>query len=324
MEISKTEIDTSTRSDIQESKLLENIVHSVTYDPNSILNCPHDFPHQLEKSEPMEVEQITDLDLVNKLNLCDLLIRPNERTTSLPSELTFKNVASLDKYFDKKVFNEKLDKRLKKIEEKVNEIKKQIKSPFEMFLPKYYQIGSNKLPDQCWNLIKSNQNKNLEIEKLQESIQQPKTDDILMIPLKKQFKHEKTLETKKLKKRLKDVDFTDAIIEYNKKKNEKIDALGEQDLEKSNEEFEKLSEKVKDNLKSISEFVKKANFSKETNEFKYDPETMNQMFSKPHGSGQDSKVKRFEDKFGKGNKRRSTNAVTRSKNNKSFTFKKSN
>lgn len=271
----------------------------------------------------MEVEQITDLEIVHKSNLCELLIRPKECSTSLPSEFICKKAISLDKYFDKNVFNEKLDNRLKKIEEKVKEIKKQIKSPFEMFLPKYYQIGNNKHSEQCWNLIKSYQNKKVDFKKEPEPIQKPNSDDILMIPLKKQFKNEKLNETKKLKNKLKDVDFTEAIIEYNKIKNEQIEALGDENLAKSNE-FEKLSEKVKDNLKSISEFVKKAKFSKETNEFKYDSETMNQMFSKPHGSGQDSKVKRFEDKFGKGNKRRSTNAVTRSKNNKSFTFRKSN
>lgn len=270
----------------------------------------------------METEQITDLEIVNKSNLGEFLIRPAERSISLPNEFLPQSDTCLNKFFDKKVFNEKLDKRLKKIEEKVKEIKKQIRSPFEMFLPKYYQIGYNIDPNQYWKLIKSSQIKKVEVEQEQEPVELVKKDDVLMIPLKKQFKQEKNTETKKLKKKLKDVDFSEAIIEYNKRKTEQIEALGSENLENGDEQFEKLSEKVKDNLKSISEFVKKANFSKESQEFKYDPDTMNQMFSKQ--SETKPKAKRFEDKFGKANKRRSTNAVTRSKNNKSFTFKKSN
>lgn len=311
------------KPDVKESKLLETIVHSVTYDPTSILNCPHDFPHQSIKSESMETEQATYLEAAHESNLSDLLIRPVERSSSLPNEFKHKSVIPLDKFFDKTVFNEKLDKRLKKIEERVKEIKKQMKSPFEMFLPKYYQIGHDIRPDQYWNLITSSEVQKVQSEQEPEPVEPTKTDDVLMIPLKKQFKHEKNTETKKLKKKLKDVDFSEAIIEYNKRKNEQqVEALG--DTEKNDEQFEKLSEKVKDNLKSISQFVKNANFSKDSEQFKYDPENMNQMFSKAHSSEKEPKAKRFEDKFGKANKRRSTNALTRSKNTKSFTFRKSN
>lgn len=52
---------------------------------------------------------------------------------------------------------------------------------------------------------------------------------------------------------------------------------------------------------------------------------MNQMFSKPEKAQNDqaNKTRRVDNKFGKVNKRRATNAVTRNKHNKSHTFKTS-
>ncbi|CAF0830592.1 unnamed protein product [Brachionus calyciflorus] len=318
---------------IESGPKIESIAHTVTFDPDSILNCPHDFPHL--KNEPMETEQLQDENAIEtafKSNLGDLLMRPGGvQTTQLPDNFAQKETILMGKFFDKNVLGEKMDKRLRKIEEKVNEIKKEIRNPFELYLPKYYQIMGHRVePEKYWNLLKSTEKMSQveSEEEMDEKVQETKTEDILMIPLKKQFKLEKNTESKKLKKRLKDVDFSDAIIEYNKMKSESVQALGGEETETQNDQhFNNLSEKVKDNLKSISEFVKKANFSKNftenAGEFSgYSAENLNQMFSKSHNEQQqEQKQKRFEDKFGKVNKRRATNAVTRSKNNKSFTFK---
>lgn len=93
--------------------------------------------------------------------------------------------------------------------------------------------------------------------------------DVFMIPLKKQFKMEKHSESKKLKKKLKNVDFSDAIIEFNKSRAERIEALGADEEEQ--EKLDKISEKVKENLNSLSQFVKKANINKKV------PEIVNKL-----------------------------------------------
>jgi hypothetical protein len=103
------------------------------------------------------------------------------------------------------------------------------------------------------------------------------------------------------------------------------------DIESQQQQLNDLiASKINSNLKSLSELVKNTNEGETTSEatfkkpFSYDPQSMEQLFAKPTNKKGDydpsARIKRVQ--FNKVNKRRSTNALTRNKQNQSVTFKK--
>ncbi len=342
------------------TNILDSIVQSIiSYDPNSLLNCAHDFPHQFDHSndENQNIMQDTT-ENVSKSNLSDLFISKKQKKKEenvakfdLPESLLYFETVNVKNVFTFK--SQKIDSKNRKLLEKINEIKKSIQNPFEMYLPSDLRRGrpspSSSVQDSQWSLIKprtDEENKQLKSDSVKiEPVKLDKEiEDLGMIPIKIQIRAEKKVDQeKKLKKAIKkNVDFTDAIIKFNKQKSV-INALGasqqdegEMNYEQPEVEFDELSQKIHENLKSLSETVNKSNIRSKMNikpststngeptEFNYDPNRMNQMFagSSKNNNNFDptSKIKRTN--FGKVSKRRQTNALTRSNNNQSFIFKK--
>jgi ribonuclease D len=348
---------------------MDSIVQFAKYDPDNILNCPHDFPHKYQESlnsDQMDIQQANDtsvaIDEVSKLSLNDILIKPSNKISQLdmPKSLDVSHTGSSLTDLFSKSSNEQINtiKNIKKLEEKVREIKSSMKSPFEFFLPREIRkITQDDNTAPKWNLIKS-VNENEAYNQAQINIadllpQETATNDINMIPLKQQYKKEKHLllgHDKKKKKLLKNVDFSDAIIEYNKSKIEKINALGsiqEEENSELNDQSQQLNElinkKLSENLKSLSQQVKVGSFEfgsdvgassgsaaneSSEGEFFYDPNNMNKIFSKPQSSKDNIKYdpssRLKQNKFDKINKRRQTNLVSRAKHNLTFTYKEPN
>lgn len=148
---------------------------------------------------------------------------------------------------------------------------------------------------------------------------------------------------KKPKKRSKNIDFTNAIIEYNKSKVSKVNALGgvnEDEMPNENQNDDDidneisaqqqkldalLQKKISDNLSILSKELKNPATSSDTPDiYNYNAQSMNKLFAKPELARDHfdpaSKIK--NSKHSKVNKRRVTNAITRMKNNHSLTYKK--
>lgn len=347
------------------NSVLDTIAHAVAYDPDHILNCPHDLSHNLKEESELtddSHQMITDTNAheeATKLKLEDLLIKKNEQfiLPSKPLDLDFTPTSKLKTIFRKYDSANRLDsigtkknfKTLQKLKEKIELIKSSMKNPFEMFLP--FEFRSNKCEIIKWNLIKTEEikskpfvlEKNVSVASKQEESSE-QNGIFNMIPLKQQFKHEKYKIDKKhsKSKALKNVDFTDIITEYNKSKVEKVYALGSKEMEEDGEiqsiDIESqqqqlndlIASKINSNLKSLSESVKNKNAGETTSEatfkkpFSYDLQSMEQLFAKPTNKKGDydpsARIKRVQ--FNKVNKRRSTNALTRNKQNQSVTFKK--
>ena len=348
------------------NNVLDSIVHAIAYDPDHILNCPHDLSHNFKSEtefiDDQQQELTNALDEASKLDLKELLIKPSDATSVakpvLPADLNLTKSSELSSIFKKsdvvnraeKNHAKKNLKSLIKLQERIETIKKSMKNPFEMFLPNEFRSQSNTAnTDNAeitkWNLIKTEVVKATPFvlqkkqafanEEEDENVAKPANTN--MIPLKQQFKQEKYKHQVK-NKILKNVDFTDAIIEYNKSKVEKVHALGSKDLE--DEEIQSvdidtqqqqlndlIASRISSNLKSLSEAVKSGINEGEAASsaaFSYDAKSMNELFAKPAPKKGEydpsSKIKRVQ--FSKVNKRRSTNAVTRNKQNQSMTFKK--
>jgi ribonuclease D len=128
----------------QQTSALDSIVHSVKYDPESILNCPHDFPHNNERqSDQMEEmdHANADADPAHETNLVDLLIKP---TSTSDFHLPVNMLHSLDKSSLSELFLKSTNltgkSRATKSSavDKVKSIKMSIENPFEMYLPVSY------------------------------------------------------------------------------------------------------------------------------------------------------------------------------------------
>lgn len=114
------------KSESQSNSVLESIVHLTTYDPNSVINCPHDFPE--DRDDQMEIQQDQD----TSVNLRELLIKPNQTNDGMPNNLVKEAVSTLATLFSKdfQVKSEenspgkiKQNKKLKNLEEQVKTIK---------------------------------------------------------------------------------------------------------------------------------------------------------------------------------------------------------
>jgi hypothetical protein len=330
------------------SNVMDKLVHFMAYDSESILNCPHDLSHRQQDKQQhqggegdLDESTFQHVDLKETTNLNDLLIKPNSQLVrpSLPADLLNVSSSAQSHLFHKKPLHSNENRKLI---DKVNLIRQQIRNPFELFLPNELRVNSGNGIDEahCWNLIKTDaiQKRNVH-ESVAGSSQEEATNghtstsDNNMIPLRQQFKFEKFaatsgagVEQHKAKKKKKEVDFTDAIIEYNRKKMKTEPVLGEQVEEgeldeietEEKEKFDQLAQKIQDNLRSLSDSVKNATFTG------YDAQEMNKMFQKSSQQTNESTSGQHgsrQSKYGKMNKRRNTNAVTRSKHNQSATFR---
>ncbi len=214
-----------------------------------------------------------------------------------------------------------------------------------MFLPDEFRQktngGKNNSPLQKWCLLKPLKTQpelpsNANVQAKADLALSPTEE--FMIPLKKQFRSEKKLQQPSKKR--KNVDFTDAIIEYNKSKS-RINALGgenEEEMPNENqnvdidseiqEQQEKLDallqQKISANLKLLSKESVVESSKKTAEIYSYDPVSINKLFTKPEVTRNEfdpaSKIR--NSKHSKVNKRRMTNAITRMKNNHSLTYKK--
>lgn len=232
-----------------------------------------------------------------------------------------------------------------------------MENPFSIFLPKEFQPENTSKDFKKWVLLKplkerAKTSQDLSKAKVEEKIVTP---DIMMIPLKQQYKFEKySAGELKPKKRKTNVDFTDAIIEYNKQKQAKVNALSggaedeaemineyqnndiDKEIESQQQKLEELMQKkIQSNLSLLSQEASgsssrngTANSAAEhatSSIYTYNPNAMNKLFAKPELSKEqfDPSSKLRNSKHKAVNKRRMTNAVTRMKNNHSLTYKKS-
>lgn len=87
-ETSRNGINTENNKEQLSNNLLNSIVQSVKYDPDSILNCPHDFPHTNEHESEMMESDANQRHLMDgshvedaiRSDLADLLIKPRQTT----------------------------------------------------------------------------------------------------------------------------------------------------------------------------------------------------------------------------------------------------
>lgn len=350
---------TVTKIESQSKSVLESIVHLTTYDPNSIINCAHDFPQ--DRDDQMDILQQQDA----TVNLSDLLVKPNIVDDNMPNNLVKEATSTLTNLFNKEFHvnleensleKVKQNKKLKKIEEKVKTIKNEIEHPFSMFLPSEFRKTNNlDTSIKKWILLKAKKIESVE-PSIQSSVTQTKIEkestEEFMIPLKKQYRLEKfTSGEKKTKKRANKIDFTDAIIEYNKSKIARVNALGGEDdrnliNENQNDDIDKtieiqqkkldnlVQDKIRSNLSILSKesnnpknsFASNSEHLDKNQEtiYSYDVEAMNKLFAKPEKTRDefDPASKIGNSRHKKVNKRRMTNSVTRVKNNHSLTYKK--
>lgn len=113
------------------ANILDTLVHSVTYDPNSILNCPHDFPHSSENSMEVEADQI-------KSNLSDLLLKPKQIIEEiLPNDLISTEKVSSRISLLKQATKMKMLEKYKKLRKKLKKFRNQLKIRLNCF----YQVN---------------------------------------------------------------------------------------------------------------------------------------------------------------------------------------
>jgi len=326
--------------------VFESIVHLASYDPNSMINNPHDLPHQQSDQNANEESMNVDTNHDNevKLNLKDLLIKPSVKASfSLPENLFEIKCSKLSDV--KELTHQTKEKKTKTLQEKIKKINDSIENPFSMFLPKEMRLNANQNEKHIsWNLLKSTENNQSlnstgNLSKPEEPI---KIDqDELMIPLKRQFYLEKFSGEKKSKtKHTKNLEYTEAIIEYNR-----IQEENQAGLRNSNESSDSEDGQVDSHQKKLSNVIEQkilsnlkhlANASANGNQeatsatseasFEYEKEKINKMFYNSNETKGDydptSKIRKST--LNRVNKRRTTNAVTRSNNSKSVTFRVTN
>jgi len=333
--------------------VLESIVHLTVYDPNNIINNPHDLTHtHSNQNGGLDESMNIDNEQEMKLNLKDLLIK-TPTDVILPDNLVKLKESKLSNMFSK---NDQFNLKEKNLKEKIKKINDTIENPFGMFFPADLrlnnQIQSEYTP---WNLIKATEiNQSLDFSNnvaLKQEEPVILNEDTLMIPLKKQFNLEKYSSEKQQKaknKTFKNLEYNEAIIAYNKSQEEKQMGLGNNNNNNNSESSDDsevdlqqqkltnlIEEKIRSNLKLLSGSVPEQSegaaagggggATSSTKAFEYDMNKINSLFSsQDKNTVFDPTSKMRKGNFNKVNKRRTTNAVTRSNNAKSVTFKMSN
>ena len=319
-------------------------IHLPLFDPDSILNCPHDSAHFNNKMNE-------DVDVRNSgtLKLNDLLIKPVNLTNAaidVPNGMSFlqnkNNFLFMTNNNNTKVSKgSKAGKRKLKHDNKINTIKNSMTNPFEKYLSN--DLRTNKRlaneEEEKWVLLKTSTNKinNLQvIDKSNIEEIQPKVEDLPdsnLIPLKLQIRQENQHQVKNngkkmpksMKKMIKELEISNAIEEKNRVREEQE---GNSDLI-LDEEYQK---RIINNLELIAANVRdnqtSTNCSNEPT-FSYDKKNLNKVFSKNKSQNRSfdpANKMRNGGKFGgRVNKRGNFNAaasISRSKNNQSSTFKK--
>lgn len=236
--------------------VLDSIVHLASYDPNNIINNPHDLPHtatadQNDNEESMNVDVSRDDEV--KLNLKDLLIKPSVKSTkvtySLPDGLVEMKHSKLSGLLTKQRPEQSEEKKVKTLQEKIQKINESIENPFSMFLPLDLRLNSAKSETfQPWNLLKATENNQsfnstAQLAKPEEPV---KVDgDVLMIPLKRQSFLEKFSGEKKTKtKAQKNLEYTEAIIEYNRNQEKNQAGLGNESSGSEDGEVDEQQKKL--------------------------------------------------------------------------------
>lgn len=104
----------------QSKSVLESIAHLAAYDPNSEINCAHDFPQDNENE--MHTDQQSD----TTVSLKDIFLKPSSAADSeLPDNLIKQSVSVLTSLFNKSYSKEVTEnqKKIKALEDKVKAIK---------------------------------------------------------------------------------------------------------------------------------------------------------------------------------------------------------
>lgn len=295
--------------------VLESIVHLTTYDPDHVLNNPHDFKHQ---DEPMNQEESNNP--IQDLN--SILIKPSvAANSSLPDSFVENTGSSLSELFHKDLNITNFT-----IREKIRKINQTIENPFSMYLPPELRHESDMISSASyWNLMKptgASLNSTQQNGSLREEEPVRVEPDIIMIPLKKQVHLEKKSDKKK-NKQLKNLEYEQAIQEYHRQQEEKEKGIGDETNEQQQQLNSLIESKILSNLKTLSAEAAATSTEATQPQFEYNMNEINRMF-KPEDAKKnesDSAGRARKGNFNKVNKRRTTNAVTRSSNSKSVTFK---
>ncbi len=331
-------ITISSNVDVLPSTATNSFIHLPLFDPDSILNCPHDSAHFNVKNNEDE-EVVRNVNNMSKLN--DLLIKPPtilNKNLQVPNGIVF--LTENNFFTDNKIKNEentsvKSGKRKLKREDKINKIKNSMSNPFEKYLIHELRRGGGNEEEEeekKWILLTKNTNEILiNINNKQESneLVQPKVQDLPdnnLIPLKFQLRQENqqqsTKTSKSLKKMIRDLEISNAIEDTNRSREEQ-EANGDLILD---EEYQKS---ILNNLEFIAANVK--NTTSQQASFNYDDQNLNkefslnkkQNFNNKFYDPSNEKVKKFGGRVNKrGNNFNSAASISRSRNNQSTTFKK--
>jgi ribonuclease D len=343
--------------------ILDSIVHLASYDPNNIIDCPHDLPHSSDRNSNSQDGRHTDHSAMttNQFELFKpLSSAEKKRDELLPNDLFILGDNDINQILS--LENDEKTKKNKKLNEKVQVIKSSLKNPFEIFLPKELRRSNCENEGNVWTLLKQETKSTISAttskadnQSIINNNESEANNDENLISLKKQSRLEKlTSNGRTKKKNLKNVDFTDAIIEYNKTKHQKNKekALGCETIDDNinnddddDEQQSDVSKSIQKNLQFLSKSIRKeseaATLTKEKAHkniqqlFSYDSKSINDKFSK--AALQPNQQKQFDPTMlesyapsssngkknnagSRVNKRRTTNALTRAKHTKSETF----
>jgi ribonuclease D len=332
----------------QQQSAVNTFIHLPLYDPDNILNCPHDSAHFNARNEDIDVDVVSSIS-----KFSDLLIKPNKIELNIPNDIIFSiDKASLfvDNVKQGLLTNNNKDNRVKrklKVKSRIDLIINSMKNPFEKYLPNDLRRQDID-EDEKWTLLQKTKielvNKPVDLNEFVQAKVEDLPDNNL-IPLKLQLKQQQkekegesnTLNpiktTKKMKKLIKELELNNAIEARNRRREQESAALGGVNRNNNNNEYvmdESASSAICSNLALIAANVRGNNNSnEEATEFSYDNQNFNEMFNKNKYKNQknvyDPSSKLNNVKFGRVGKKRNFNqaaSVSRSKNNQSATFKK--
>jgi ribonuclease D len=117
----------------QSKSVLESIAHLAAYDPDSAINCAHDFPQDIDSE--MNIDQQSD----TTVRLAHIFLKPSSSDSELPDNLIEQSVSVLTSLFNKSHVQRTKgqNKKLQTLEDKVKAIKVILKMRFgQTYAPK--------------------------------------------------------------------------------------------------------------------------------------------------------------------------------------------
>ena len=338
---------TSSNLDVSTTATTNSFIHLPLFDPDSILNCPHDSAHfNVKNNEDEEVRNVNTTNGNNMSKLKDLLIKPTTLNNNfdVPNGIEFLTDNTLFADIKNKLEEEnyvKIGKRKLKREDKINKIKNSMINPFEKYLTNELRRGKNlnKDEEEKWTLLRTNIlmngliSKNSDNQKSNELVQ-PKVEDLPdnnLIPLKLQIRQQNqqlsTKTPKSIKKMVKELEISNAIEERNRQREEQeanSDLILDDEYQKSiRNNLELLAENVRKNSQTSTSSITTA-----VGGFNYDNQNLNKAFSSNKNQNKfydptNQKVKKFGGRVNKrGNNFNAAASISRSRNNQSSSFKK--